>query len=322
MLSRITFELSMVNNDLASGVNVLHSIDIEREAMTAVSPGYWYFSTQPSIGYTAMKHTKHRVLLYPPAVTDPEPGVPVAENEYSAGAISHAWGRLKPLAMGDDSHVIDHLLLPRSRLGNVNGPEYPVWFPRVQIDTSGVPPIPVAQWTEGPAVPMSGAYSVTLTTGWAASKAFCDLGVITNPFVLWDNFGAIQTIRRTQMNKGDFLFVWRTNGDGVMQLLQLPIIGEADPTVFSDMTVVVFDPDHELLDLLNDGSGTMYCTSPAVMNSSRLKLWQMISLSANVHSSMWFHWAEFEALPVDRSLGLPVEFIQPGMTWDQNNPPT
>jgi len=326
MLTRITFEASVQHALVGATLGADIRFDIEREAMVDRSPGVADGTFTGSgtggvmPGYTYLKRQKHRVLLYPTAaVPNPEGGVTAPVNQYDATQLT-AWMRRIAGAAGIGEHVIDQLVMPTSRLCNsTDGPEYPVWFPRHEIQS-------VSTWTDGlvlPAVAYPGMVAVELHSNWTPAEV--DTGVVTNPFVVYDSAGPpalLRSVRRTQISRGDFLYVWKNSASVGEQLLTFPIIGEADPRApigYANPVIVVWDKDGDLVALLADGPNSTFCTAPAFLNKCHLKMWNMARSvpAGGSFDAYWFHHSEFEAMPIAQSMILPAELAAHRNAWTQ-----
>ena len=304
LLTRVMFELSAHDEALDTIADSEFYVDVEREAIQDACPGV-YAVANPTIhapGYTNIYHGKTRVLLYDAAggVIDPEVGAYQGNNGYN---------RLIPTAWYDNPvakpsyHPIDQILLPRSKFQG-SKTEYPVWFPRSNV-------LAVAPWDDCGVGPVcQGAYTVELATGW--TRASTDIGVVTNPFVTWDRItGNTLSLRRSQITKGDFLYIWASIG-AVSYMMMFPIIGAVDPAnpTYADKAIVIYDPLGKANSLVGAATSTVYAASPAFMNVP-IKIWTRFVANTipGAATHAFFLHGEAESMPIDQSFTLPAELM-------------
>jgi len=202
------------------------------------------------------------------------------------------------------------LTLPHSRLGRDAGPSYPVWFPSTTIRAVGDHIDAFWNNYEGARVVVFNlAFDPTLTS----------LGVIANPFAVWGNVPLggtypLLSLRRSQIPKGDFLYVWYDEiGTGDRKLGTFPILGEAKATYpgAGNSAVVVFDPNGVI-----PAVGVVSAAVPALLGSTRLKIW-LESYCGVVSPDMivWLHHAEYEAIEVSQRFSLPLPLTTSYADW-------
>jgi len=324
LLQNIRFEFSARDLTLAGADSLTDAsfgVYLERADMVSVSPlkhigtfGVDRFSA-PRSGYENIRINKTPILLYDVATNWPggnpeDVSLPWARNIYTQTLLSsfsaeYPWfsNPTSGAALGRVYDPIAGVTLPHSRLGKTSGASYPCWFPRLEIDS-------VTTHTGVGANVYQYAKRISFNT--TINSAREALGVITNPFVVWGPVVAgtypASSVSRSQLMKGDFLYVWLDDGHGRTDLWTFPILGEMKGVAATPPTLVIFDPYNQFPAV--PGGGGLYCTVPAFINTD-IRLW-FLPINENALDGMecYFHHAELEALAISQLSVLPSVHTQ------------